>query len=161
MTGCRASPELIARLASEGIVVGMKDSGGDAAFLARVATATAGTNFRLFVGGSANLLGALALGVDGVTGGLGNFATHLDRAVIDAFRVGDMARARAGQSAIGRVNAATFFALPRNAASITKAVLAALGICGEATFPPVAPLTAAESDVVRRNFAALGLKVPA
>jgi hypothetical protein len=59
------------------------------------------------------------------------------------------------------VNAATFFALPRNAASITKAVLAALGICGEATFPPVAPLTAAESDVVRRNFAALGLKVPA
>jgi 4-hydroxy-tetrahydrodipicolinate synthase len=162
MTGCSVAIATLARLVDEAVIVGLKDSGGDAGFLARLRAALGGRDdFRLFLGGSAYLLAALALGVDGVTGGLGNFATHLDRAVIDAFRAGDMASARAAQAEIARANSATFFAVPRNAAATTKVVLSALGICGEATFPPIAGLTAVERERVRSRLPELGLRVVA
>lgn len=157
MTGCRVGVPTLVRLVDDGVISGLKDSGGDAAFFARLAAAVRGRDdFRLFIGGSAYLLAALALGADGVTGGLGNFATHLDRALIDAFRNGDMARAREAQAAIVRANAATFFAVPRNAAAIAKVVLAALGVCGEATFPPIAPLAPEERARVHNGLAELG-----
>lgn len=160
MTGCAASVATLARLVDEGVIAGIKDSGGDAGFLARLTAALGGRDdFRIFLGGSAYLLAALSLGVHGVTGGLGNFATHLDRAVVDAFRGGDMTKARAGQVAIARANAATFFAVPRNAAATAKVVLAAVGVCGEATFPPVAGLTAAERERVRGKLPEIGIKV--
>jgi dihydrodipicolinate synthase/N-acetylneuraminate lyase len=92
-----------------------------------------------------------------VTHGLGNFATHLDRAVVEAFRAGDMEKARHGQAAIARANDATFYAVPRNAAATTNVVLAALGVCGEATFSPIAQLNPAEREKVRSGLPGLGL----
>jgi len=160
MTGARVSPALIAGLARSGVIAGIKDSGGDAAFFARVESLV-DDDFRLFVGGSANLLGALALGADGVTGALGNFANHLDRAVIDAFNAGDMKRAREAQAAVVATVDAVFFSLPRNAAATTKAILAELGICGVATFAPIAAVTPAEADALRRVLPSLGLKARA
>jgi 4-hydroxy-tetrahydrodipicolinate synthase len=162
MTGCRVGVATLTQLVEDGVIFGLKDSSGDAGFLARLAAALGGRDdFRLFLGGSAYLLAALGLGIDGVTGGLGNFATHMDRAVIEAFRAGDMARAQRGQAAIARANDATFFAVPRNAAATAKVVLAALGVCGEATFPPVAGLTPSERERVVNRLPELGLRVSA
>lgn len=158
MTGCRIGVPTLVQLVEDGSICGLKDSGGDAAFFARLAAATCDhPDFRLFVGGSAFLLAALALGAHGVTGALGNFALHLDRALLDAHSSGDADGARAAQAAIVRANAA-FFAMPRNAAAITKAALAALGICGAETFPPIDGLTAAEHTLIRSGLAELGLK---
>jgi dihydrodipicolinate synthase/N-acetylneuraminate lyase len=51
MTACRISVPTLMRLTDEGAIVGLKDSGGDAALLARLATALGGRDdFRLFLG---------------------------------------------------------------------------------------------------------------
>lgn len=160
MTGSPVGVATLARLVDDGVIAGLKDSSGDAGFLARLTAALGDRDdFRIFLGGSAYLLAALSLGVHGVTGGLGNFATHLDRAVVDTFRAGNMTKARAAQAAIAHANAATFFAVSRNAAATAKSVLAAVGVCGEATFPPVMRLTAAERERVRSQLPEIGLKV--
>lgn len=138
MTDCAITAPAIGELARAGAIAGIKDSSGDAGFFARLAVETADLpDFRIFIGGSAFLLGALALGAHGVIGALGSFAQHLDQAVMRAFADGDIAAARCAQAAIVRANFVFFRANPAAAA---KAVLAHLGICGEAMFPPFAPL---------------------
>jgi 4-hydroxy-tetrahydrodipicolinate synthase len=156
MTGCGASAAAIAALAQDGIVAGAKDSSGDAVFLARLAAGIAPiAGFRLFVGGSGFLLGALAQGAAGVIGALSNFAPHLDNAVIAAVAEGDLARARQAQARITQAVDALFFGTPRNPAATTKTILAALGLCTEDVFPPLEPLSAEEKRAVLRGLPSL------
>lgn len=158
MTGCSAEVSTIVQLARSGAIAGLKDSSGDAAFFARMASeAMALPDFRLFVGGSAYLLGALALGADGVIGALSNFATHLDNTLLDAFAAGDLATARTAQAEIVRANAVLFFAYQRNAASVTKAILAHLEICGDAVFAPLSRLEEHERRDIIGQLPSLGI----
>jgi 4-hydroxy-tetrahydrodipicolinate synthase len=145
LTRCLASVPLLVRMAEEGVIVGVKDSSGDASFFASLLAAVRGLrDFRTFIGGSAFLLAALTHGADGVIGALSNFAPGLDRDVIDAVASGDIGRARRAQSEIVRANELLFLGMRRNPAIITKVILASLGICGEAVFPPLSPLDALE-----------------
>jgi dihydrodipicolinate synthase/N-acetylneuraminate lyase len=158
MTGCTADVSSIVQLARSGAIAGIKDSSGDAAFFARLASqALEFPQFRMFIGGSAFLLGGLALGAHGVTGALSNFAAHLDHALLKAFAAGDFAAARRAQAEIVRANAVLFFAYPRNAATVTKAILAHLGICGESVFLPLDPLTDAEKRTIIGQLPSLGI----
>ncbi|MBX3576653.1 MAG: dihydrodipicolinate synthase family protein [Rhizobiaceae bacterium] len=161
MTGCDAEVATVMKLARAGAIAGIKDSSGNAAFFSSLASQTLDMpDFRLFIGGSAFLLGALALGAHGVTGALSNFAAHLDHALLKAFAAGDLPAARRAQAEIVRANASLFFAYPRNAAAVTKAILAHLGICGEAVFSPVAPLSDAERRAIIERLPSLGIKSP-
>lgn len=162
MTGCPASASAIVDLARAGIVAGVKDSSGDAAFFARLATEAAELgDFRLFVGGSGLLLGALALGASGVIGALSGFAPSLDNELIDAFGKGDMARARRAQASITRAVDSLFLGMPRNPAAIAKAILAAFELCGDTVFPPLEPLSQAERRRILDQLPALGIAMPA
>jgi len=158
LTRVPVAPATVARLAVDGIVAGVKDSGGDAAFLSALLAQTESLeDFRTFLGGSAFLLGALALGVHGVTGALSNFAPHLDRELLDAFASGDMPRAHRAQAAIVRANETIFLNMRRNPAVVTKAVLAKLGICSEAVFPPLAKLEPGERKSILDSLPTFGI----
>jgi 4-hydroxy-tetrahydrodipicolinate synthase len=161
MTGCPASASAILSLARAGIVAGVKDSSGDAAFFARLAAGSAELgDFRLFVGGSGFLLGALALGASGVIGALSGFAPSLDHALIDAFGNGDMARARRAQASITRAVDSLFGGTPRNPAAVAKAILAAFDLCGDTVFPPLEPLSQAERRRLLDQLPSLGIAMP-
>ncbi|MFO1058614.1 MAG: dihydrodipicolinate synthase family protein [Dongiaceae bacterium] len=158
MTGARPSAATIAALARDGVLAGAKDSSGDAVFLARLAAEVAALpGFRLFVGGSGFLLGALAHGAAGVIGALSNFAAPLDNAVLAAMRDGDLPRARQAQARITRAVDLLFFGTPRNPASVAKAILAAAGVCGEDTYPPLEPLSSDERRALLRALPSLGI----
>jgi len=136
-------PELIRQLAADGSIHGIKDSSGNAAFLARVLSLTADRPaFRVLVGGTAFFLGALALGVHGATGAIGGVAPWVELAVYDAFNAGDMARARRAQARLEDFTAIFGFTAEANAAIATKAALASLGLCGPTPVDPYAPLAA-------------------
>ena len=142
-------------LGRAGVIAGVKDSSGDAGFFARLMAASADLeDFRVFIGGSAFLLGALALGACGVIGALGNFAQHLDRQLMTTFAAGDIASARRIQAEIVRANAVFF---PFNPAAATKVVLSNLGICGEALFPPFVALEASQKQGIVEAMPSFGI----
>jgi 4-hydroxy-tetrahydrodipicolinate synthase len=158
MTGCSVKVATIAGLARDGAISGIKDSSADATFFARLTSETADLrDFRIFIGGSAFLLGALAHGAHGVIGALSNFAASLDTAVIEAVRRADLTEARRAQARIVRVVDALFRSTPRNAATITKAILARFGVCGEDVFPPLDRLTEGERRQVLDQLPSLGI----
>jgi 4-hydroxy-tetrahydrodipicolinate synthase len=150
LTKAAVAPELIRQLVEDGSIQGIKDSGGNAAFLARVLSLTAAyPAFRVLVGGTAYFLGALALGVHGATGAIGGVAPWVELAVFDAFLAGDLPRARRAQQRLEEFQAIFGFTAEGNAAIATKAALASLGLCGDTPCPPFAPMPAAEAQRIR------------
>jgi 4-hydroxy-tetrahydrodipicolinate synthase len=155
LTKAAVGPALIAALRADGSIGGIKDSGGNAAFLARVLSLTAGDEvFRVLVGGSAFFLGALALGAHGVTGAIGGVAPWVELAVWDAFRAGDLPRARRVNDRLYPLQQA-FYAPPfLDMHNRMKECLVLLGRQARAVVrPPLVKLDAAE---IARLKAALG-----
>lgn len=149
MTRCSIGAAAILTMARSGVIAGIKDSSGDAAFFARLtARATELDDFRIFIGGSGFLLAALSLGAHGVMGALSNFAAHLDNELIAAFSAGDVSRCRRAQAEIVRAVEALFHGVPRNPAATSKVILASMGICGDSVFAPLAPLTESEKAAI-------------
>ena len=153
LTKATVGPALIERLRADGAIRGIKDSGGSAAFLARVLSLTAADEgFRVLVGGSAYFLGALALGAHGVTGAIGGVAPWIELAVYEAFRAGDLPRARRAQARLEAFQEIFGFTAESNAAIATKVALASLGLCAETPVEPFAPMP---DEQARRLRAAL------
>ena len=158
MTGCPASVAAVLELARCGAIAGIKDSSADATFFARLTSEALDlSDFRVFIGGSAFLLGALAHGAVGVIGALSNFAAHLDNALLEAMRLADFSRARRAQAEIVRAVDGLFRSTPRNPATVTKVILARLGLCGEAVFPPLDPLAGSEKRQILEQLPSLGI----
>jgi 4-hydroxy-tetrahydrodipicolinate synthase len=150
LTKAQVDAASIARLVADGSIQGIKDSGGNAAFLARVLSLTADRpEFRVLVGGTAYFLGALALGAHGATGAIGGVAPWIELAVYDAFHAGDMARARRAQARLEAFQELFGFTAEGNAAMATKVALAALGLCGETPALPFARLSEAAARRIR------------
>jgi 4-hydroxy-tetrahydrodipicolinate synthase len=153
LTKAAVGPGLIAQLVEDGSIQGIKDSGGSAPFLARVLSLTAHRpDFRVLVGGTAYFLGALALGAHGATGAIGGVAPWVELAVYDAFRAGDIARARKAQARLEAFQDLFGFTAEANAAIATKAALASLGLCGATPVQPFAPLPEAQARRIRRGL---------
>jgi len=158
MTGGFISVAAIVALARTGAIAGIKDSSADVTFFARLCAETVEfDDFRIFVGGSAFLLGALAHGADGVIGALGNFGASLDHAVLDAFAAGDMPAARTAQARVVRAVDAIFRRTAHNPAAVAKAILSARGICSDAVFPPLEPLTGTMKRELIDRLPSLGI----
>lgn len=153
LTKASVGPGLIARLVEDGSIQGIKDSGGSAPFLARVLSLTAHRpEFRVLVGGTAYFLGALALGAHGATGAIGGVAPWVELAVYDAFRAGDIQRARKAQARLEEFQELFGFTAESNAAIATKVALASLGLCGITPVPPFAPLPEAQAKRIRAGL---------
>lgn len=68
-----------------------------------------------------------------------------------------MPRAHRAQAAIVRANETIFLNMRRNPAVVTKAVLAKLGICSEAVFPPLAKLEPGERESILDSLPTFGI----
>jgi len=112
-----------------------------------------GGRFDMLFGRDEILLAALALGARGAIGSTYNFAAPLYLGIIDAFRRGDLRRAREAQS-----DAARMIALLRRWGGMAafKAVMGLIGLdCG----PPRLPLRALDAgrrDSMRTELAEIG-----
>ncbi len=151
LTKAVIGPAVIAQLRADGSIHGIKDSGGNAAFLARVLSLThADRDFRVLVGGTAYFLAALALGAHGATGAIGGVAPWIELAVYDAFRAGDLPRARRAQARLEAFQEIFGFTAEANAALATKVALSSLGLCNEIPAEPFAILPAAQAQRIRQ-----------
>ena len=137
--------DVIGALHADGAIQGIKDSSGVAPFLSRVITLTRhDPGFRSTVGGPFYLVGAMQMGAVGVTGMLGTVLPHLEIAILDAFRAGDIEGALDAQRRLHEFQEWLF--LPgRNTIACAKAALEAMGICGRSTWPPIAALDDADA----------------
>ncbi len=84
-------------------LVGMKDSSGERSNLQPLAEARSRGEYAVFVGDDSLLFDALCAGWNGVVSGIACFAPELIRAVYDAHKAGDVARARRRQDLLDEV----------------------------------------------------------
>ena len=148
------SSELLERHAAAiPTLAGIKYTSADLADFERC-VAVDGGRFAIYWGTDEALLAGLALGAAGAIGSTYNFAAAEARAVMDAFAVGDMPRARAAQLEVVRI---VDLLASHGYMRAAKAVMRMLGVdCGTVR-PPLRPATADELAALRSACAAAGL----
>ncbi len=152
-TGVDLDAATVLRLAEHPKIVGIKDSGGNMIKLAEI-VARAPAGFQVLAGTAAFLLAALSIGAVGGILALANVAPRECVALLQRFREGDIAGARALQQRLLAPNAAVTsgFGVPG-----LKAALDLLGYHGGKPRPPLLPLTAEQRLQVRDALAGAGL----
>lgn len=97
--------ELLVRLGTEGVIVGVKDSSGDDVGFRRLVAANdaAGKPLVLFTGHEIVADGALLAGADGIVPGLGNVDPHSYVRLFAAARAGEWEQVRTIQNQIARL----------------------------------------------------------
>ncbi|MBE1489697.1 dihydrodipicolinate synthase family protein [Plantactinospora soyae] len=146
-TGNPLDPDLVAVLADEIGVIGIKDSSGDAGHLARLcALARERPGFAVSQGAETALVDGLRQGAAGITPGLGNLAPALCVSLVDRWRAGDEAGARDRQArldAIGRIHTI------RPGVVAMKTALSLIGLCPPTAGAPFLPYEPAEVAALR------------
>ena len=135
-TGLDINPEVVARLAEEGVVQGIKDTHTDIQHTAEIIRRT-GDRFTVLTGFEANLLATLCLGAAGTICTTANVIAEELVRIYDLFQEGDLCRARDLQL---RLRPVTELLLSHPAA--VKEVLKAEGFSPGATRPPILALPA-------------------
>ncbi len=145
----------VAALASEGVIVGLKDSSGDAGNLRYVLGDLRDTKVWCLTGGELAVDGELLMGVHGVVPGLGNVDPSGYVRLYDAAMRGDWERARREQQRLCRLFEITKVALSRISVGAggyggfkTAMVLQGI-IAHNTTARPQQPLDAGETEAVR------------
>ena len=149
------SPELVGRLAAHVNVVGMKDSAGDLATLARYC-ALQGDGFRVLTGHGGTFAQALTLGVAGGILAVSLFAPGLALGVYEAARAGDAATAEALQARLVPLARDVVAAL--GPAGIKQA-MDLVGLEGGAPRPPLLAPDERERTQVHDALVAAGVAV--
>jgi dihydrodipicolinate synthase/N-acetylneuraminate lyase len=151
-------PPTLARLAEEGVVVGIKDSSRDYEYFERVCVATRGLpGFRVFTGSDWMLLGSLVMGAAGTICGAANVAPGWVVRVFDDFQAGRWDAARVHQDALVELMIALRVGVFPAA---IKASLDLQGVCGPWTVAPVPPLSSAIGAALGERLLAMGLLPP-
>ncbi|MGP3971068.1 dihydrodipicolinate synthase family protein [Streptomyces sp. 6N223] len=158
----KLAPELVLRLAADGVLAGLKDSSPDQIGLRRVITAARAhhgirdRDFAVFTGSENTVDTALLMGADGVVPGLGNVDPHGFVRLVRLCAAGDWERARAEQERL-----LALFAMVRGRPSAIGAFKAALRLRGviahATTAEPQRPLTDADVEEVAKHLATAGL----
>jgi 4-hydroxy-2-oxoglutarate aldolase len=152
-TGLELPAAAVVRLAAEPNLAGIKDSGGNISRIAGLVSDTP-TDFQVLAGSASFFLAALTVGAVGAVAALANLAAGAVIELYEAFRAGDLTRARSVQARLLQPNHAITagYGVPG-----LKAALDMLGFYGGPVRSPLRPLTAAERDGLRRVLQAAGL----
>lgn len=162
-------PQVVAELAAEGVLAGLKDSSGDLEGLRTLlelteANGARGGGFTVLTGSETMADTALALGADGIVPGLGNVDPHGFLALHRAARHGDLKEAAAEQERLRRLFGLTKVGDPDRIGAYSSAIgafkeaLHQRGVIASATTPlPMRPLSAAERERVARFLTEAGL----
>jgi 4-hydroxy-tetrahydrodipicolinate synthase len=151
------SVEVVEHLSRYLNIVGIKDSGGDIAYLAMVLErlANARPDFAVLVGSSVLAAQGLALGADGIVPSQGNLVPALCRALYDHAVEGDRDEAEAHQQRLNAFAKLIFEgrSLAQSLGAL-KAMMGALDLCGPDVLPPLRPLPLEEQEALRQRFLA-------
>lgn len=117
---------VVATLAGEGVLAGLKDSSGDdVAFRRLVLDVAALPNFTALTGHEVVVDGAMLAGADGAVPGLGNVDPHGYHRLVAAARAGDWALAKTEQDRLAELFEIVFVAAASGTASGSAAGLGA------------------------------------
>ncbi len=152
-TGVNLPPETAVALAAHPNVIGIKDSGGDVAVIAALASGSPG-GFGVLCGSTAALYPSLCAGATGAVIGPAACAPEACVAVYDAFVRGDHAEARRRQAAL--VPIARLVGPVWSVAGL-KAAVDAAGLTGGPPRPPLLPVTEEGRRAISEEVAKLGV----
>lgn len=156
-------PDVIAELADEGTLDGIKDSSGDLDGLRSLIESVARQDFRVFTGSETMADVALLLGAHGLVPGLGNVDPHGYVRLFEAARRGDRTAAATEQRRLRALFGMTTVGGGRiggyaSAIGAFKYALVARGVLAHATTSlPMAPLSDGEQAAVREFLASAGI----
>ncbi len=119
-TGINLKPEIVAELAKESNIVGIKEASGNLEQITRILELTRDEDFVVLSGDDALTLPILALGGKGVISVVANVAPKLMVSMVEAFNRGDLDEARKLHIALAPLIRAVF--LETNPIPIKKAV---------------------------------------
>ena len=143
-TGVDLSTATITELSSHPNIVGVKDSGGNAAKVGEI-LAGCDPNFAVLAGSSSFIYGALCLGATGGILALGNVAPNECARIMQLWKAGDHDAARALQLRMIGPNAAV---TSRYGIGGLKVALDWVGLAGGPPREPLLPLTETERQAV-------------
>jgi len=136
-TGVHLSADLVARLAKVSNIIGIKDSSGDLTLTLEYIRRT-GPGFHVLMGRDTLIYAALACGGAGAIAATANVAPRLVAEIYEAFKAGDLDRARQAQARLAPLRIAfemgTF-------PVVIKEALALMGICSGQAKAPIKPLS--------------------
>ncbi len=153
-TGRKVAPEVIVRLAAEGVLAGVKDATANPAGSAAL-VAEAPDGFELYSGNDGDTLPLLAVGAVGVISVESHWAAPEVGEMVGAFRKGDVDHARALNA---RLVPSHRFQSSEEAPNPvpTKAMLRVLGQPGGACRPPMGPEPPGLAEAAAGVLAGLG-----
>jgi 4-hydroxy-tetrahydrodipicolinate synthase len=154
MTKVTLTPEIVGQLVGEANIVGVKDSGGNLAFLQQVARQFGSESFSVVTGSDGLLFSSLAVGGDGCISPGANVAPEWFVGLWDAIREGRWTDAWTLQERILDLGAIyRYGAFPAG----LKGALAALGIAKPVVHAPLTTVSDAQVAQIRAHLAAMGL----
>lgn len=119
-TGINLKPEIVAELAKESNIVGIKEASGNLDQITRIIEMTQDEDFVVLSGDDGLTLPIMALGGEGVISVVANVAPKLTVSMVEAFQRGDMDEARRMHLALAPLIRAVF--LETNPIPVKKAV---------------------------------------
>ena len=152
-TGVDLATPIIIELSKHPNIVGVKDSGGNAAKVGEV-LAGADPAFAVLAGSANFLYAALCLGAAGGILALGNVAPDQCASIMRSWQDGNHDAARSMQLRMIAPNAAV---TAKYGIAGLKAALDLVGLSGGDPRPPLLPLTSAERDDVERTMRDAGI----
>lgn len=155
-TGLDIPIEAVRELADHEKIIGMKDSGGDVARLAQIATGVS-EGFQILAGSASFLLPALTVGAVGAVSALANlFAASLVE-LVSLYESGGLPGARALQQRLVEPNR---MVTSRYGVAGLKAALEMAGMAGGPVRIPLLPISQEARDEIRAVFEQAGLWPP-
>ncbi len=119
-TGINLKPKIVAELAKESNIIGIKEASGNLAQITHIIELTKDEDFAVLSGDDALTLPILSIGGAGVISVIANVAPELVVTMVDAFRKGDMDKAKALHLSLAPLVRSVF--LETNPVPIKKAV---------------------------------------
>jgi 4-hydroxy-tetrahydrodipicolinate synthase len=155
LTKVNIEPETVRRAMDHPRVIGLKDSSGDLDYFKNAAGLLKHRpDWSLFIGPEEKLLNALQLGGYGGVSGGANIFPKLYVRLCEAFRSGDLARAKELQNQVQRVSG-SLYRIGKHASSVIKGIkcaLACLGLCDDFMAEPFHRFRAGERELVRTRL---------
>ncbi len=152
-TALQISPETVARLAAIESIVGIKEASGSLQYVSKIVE-LCGEDFAVISGDDFTTLPILCVGGVGVISVTANVVPGDVRAMIDAFRNGDISKARQLHYKMWPLHEAMF--LETNPIPV-KAALALMGMISWELRLPLTPLSEPNRDRLRTVLSAYGL----
>ncbi len=152
--GLSIEPATVARLAQIRNIVGIKDSSGDLQNTIELLRSTPRETFSVLNGRDTLILSALLAGADGAIPATGNIAPELCVGIYQAFRAGELERARELQSRLHPIRMALGLGTGNG---VVKEAMALLGRSCGPNRRPVAPLSDDKRQQLRKILEKSGL----